>query len=60
MNEMNEIEIGKTSPIEDISKAFKHINLKVVVLVLVVVIMAIYFLTGVYVVNPGEIGRAHV
>ncbi|HDZ76565.1 MAG TPA: FtsH protease activity modulator HflK [Candidatus Omnitrophica bacterium] len=47
-------DLEKASAIDDILKAFKHINLKVVLWVLFVVSLALYLLTGVYVVNPGE------
>ena len=47
-------ELEKTSPMRDIFKAFQHINLKMVIVILIVVSVLLYFLTGIYVVNPGE------
>ncbi len=53
-NEIMEKDKKATSALEDIIKAFKHINLKVAILALFAVSLVLYFLTGVYVVNPGE------
>ena len=39
---------------QDIKKAFKHINPKKAITAFVVGIFAIYLLTGIYIVNPGE------
>ena len=39
---------------EDIRKAFRHINPKRAVMLLMLGIVGIYVLTGIYVVNPGE------
>ena len=46
--------LEKISAFEDISKAFRHINPKIAILTLVGLGVLLYFLTGVYVVNPGE------
>jgi membrane protease subunit HflK len=50
------IENGKDgfSALADISKAFRHINPKAVILILITVSFLFYLLTGAYVVNPGE------
>lgn len=53
-NETMENQAGKPSPIDDIFRAFKHINLKVLISVLFMGSVILYLLTGVYVVNPGE------
>ncbi|MFZ5801352.1 MAG: FtsH protease activity modulator HflK [Candidatus Omnitrophota bacterium] len=53
-NEIKSEEKPKFSPLADISNAFKHINLKMVILILIVVGFSLYLLTGIYVVNPGE------
>lgn len=44
----------RISAIEDITKAFNHINPKKAVLTLVAGFLLVYILTGIYMVNPGE------
>jgi len=44
----------KTSAVKDILEAFRHINLKFMLLIIVLLSLALYLLTGIYVVNPGE------
>jgi membrane protease subunit HflK len=53
------IKLGKknakgASPSEDIRKAFNHLNPKKTVFVLLLGIFAVYMLTGIYIVDPGE------
>ncbi|PKM56007.1 MAG: FtsH protease activity modulator HflK [Firmicutes bacterium HGW-Firmicutes-5] len=48
------VKSGKATAIEDIKKAFNHINPKRAVLSLVGGVIIIYVLTGIYIVNPGE------
>lgn len=45
---------GKLSALEDITKAFNHINPKKAVLTLLAGFLLVYILTGIYMVNPGE------
>jgi len=45
---------GRISVIEDIAKAFSHINPKKAVLSLLSGFLLVYLLTGIYMVNPGE------
>jgi len=45
---------GRISAIEDIAKAFNHINPKKAVLSLLSGFLLVYVLTGIYMVNPGE------
>lgn len=45
---------GGNSAIEDITKAFSHINPKKAVLVVLSGFLLVYILTGIYMVNPGE------
>lgn len=47
-------EKGRISVIEDIAKAFNHINPKKAVLALLSGFLLVYVLTGIYIVNPGE------
>ncbi|MFT9496690.1 FtsH protease activity modulator HflK [Anaerosolibacter sp.] len=47
-------ENGRISVIEDIAKAFNHINPKKAVQALLSSFLLVYFLTGIYIVNPGE------
>ena len=47
-------EKGRISIIEDIAKAFNHINPKKAVLALLSGFLLVYVLTGIYMVNPGE------
>lgn len=42
------------SAASDIKKAFGHLNPKKIVITLILGILCIYFLTGIYIVNPGE------
>ena len=42
------------SAISDIKKAFGHLNPKKVIITMVIGILGIYFLTGIYIVTPGE------
>jgi len=45
---------GKGTALEDINKAFSHINPQKVILSLLTGILIIFALTGIYIVNPGE------
>jgi len=45
---------GKISIIEDLTKAFRHINPRKAAMGLILGVLLVYILTGVYVVNPGE------
>lgn len=47
---------GRISVIEDITKAFGHINPRKAVLTLLAGFLLVYVLTGIYIVNPGEQG----
>ncbi|NIA06560.1 MAG: FtsH protease activity modulator HflK [Actinobacteria bacterium] len=42
------------NPLDDIRQAFDHLKLTVIVPIAVVVLIIVYFLTGIYIVNPGE------
>ena len=42
------------SAISDIKKAFGHLNPKKVIITMILGILGIYFLTGIYIVTPGE------
>jgi membrane protease subunit HflK len=44
----------RISPIEDIKTAFGHIKLKPVLIILPFIGLLLYFVSGVYIVNPGE------
>jgi membrane protease subunit HflK len=45
---------NEESTVNDIKKAFEHVNPKRAAAILGVSLFAIYILTGVYIVNPGE------
>lgn len=47
---------GRISVLEDISRAFSHINPKKAAFTLLGGFLLVYFLTGIYIVNPGEQG----
>lgn len=47
-------EKGKISVLEDINRAFSHINPKKAGLGLTLGLLLVYILTGIYIVNPGE------
>lgn len=42
------------SPLEDLGKAFSHLSVKFVIWGLILLSITVYFLSGIYVVNPGE------
>lgn len=44
----------RLSPIDDIKVAFGHIRIKTAIAVLPVAALLLYFLSGIYIVNPGE------
>ncbi|MPM11323.1 Modulator of FtsH protease HflK [bioreactor metagenome] len=45
---------NENSTLDDIHKAFKHINPKKAIISLILGVLGIYLLTGIYIVNPGE------
>ena len=53
-NRMPDREKKPNSTVNDIKAAFRHIKPKRAIFILVLVILGIYFLTGMYIVNPGE------
>lgn len=48
------IDLKNSEVINDMKKAFRHINPRKTIIGLVVAVFMIYLLTGIYIVNPGE------
>ncbi|AEV30563.1 FtsH protease activity modulator HflK [Sphaerochaeta pleomorpha] len=44
------------SPLDDVKSAFKHLDLRFIVMAAILLIILVYILSGVYTVQPGEIG----